>query len=248
MEYHLPAQSKNLQKDVFNGYIVGNRNWNPEGEVFKVTSANYGTPSTLKRNDRFEIAAASVNRETLPQAIAMSFGSNRDSTKVRFQINCNAPLYVGDQLGPIKIVGYANTKGDSCTLPESLGSSDQESSPSHTGDSSGNVGVVGVVVGAMVIIGMTLFVVKLSKTKSSLPTLSRQEVSGVTSIDVSQPPLVWDSKYSGHITTLSSDDPNKLSGRKYARTTSGTSIFASESGTELTDGRRLTTETDISTT
>jgi hypothetical protein len=189
----LPAQSKNLQKDVFNGYIVGNRNWNPEGEVFKVTSANYGTPSTLKRNDRFEIAAASINRETLPQAIAMSFGSNRNPTKVRFQINCNAPLCVGDQFGPIKIVGYANTKGDSCAIPDNRAASNIGSISSTTSTPASGSAIVGLVAGVMLVVVLMVGVYRLAAQGKSISS-SHTETDNTpeSSVDVGNRDLVWD--------------------------------------------------------
>ena len=172
----------------------------PDAQEVRVTTGDYGVDtSSMAIGDRFRLSAAAIDRETLPQAVNIFIGSAR----IRFAFNCRAaPLFVGEQFGAIKVVGYGNFEGDSCALPEGDNAGANVGTATAGAGATSGSAIAGLVAGCVLVIVMMVGVFNLSFAKTGGRGIANA-MSGTeteTDTDSSVPPgdLDWDADVVTH--------------------------------------------------
>lgn len=162
----------------------------PDSQQVRITTANFGVDtSSMAIGDRFRLSASAIDRDTLPQAVNIFIGQAR----VRFAFNCKAaPLYVGDNFGAIRVVGYGNDNGADCTLAEetNAGSIIGDTVPGATSGSA----IAGLVAGCVLVVGMMVGVFTVYSGKTGQTTNAMIGTGTETDTDSAGTPgdLDWD--------------------------------------------------------
>lgn len=132
----------------------------------------------------FEIDAAMLYRNFLLKNTALKL----DTAIFRFQTNCAVPIRIGDEFGPLKVIGFITSRTQT-TCPvagyrEAEGDDDDtddepilDSSADADSDDSSNTGAVvaGVVVAAVVVIGGVVAAYFYTQKKEDIPTYASSD-------------------------------------------------------------------------
>lgn len=147
---------------------------NADVENIRVTSGNYGLDlSETRRSERFVLSAAALEKEFMTKFVNLIVGNSR----VRLVASCvpGFPLRVGDNFGPVRLVGYGNNGGTTgnahaCHLPTSDAFAATPAAGSGTTASTGSISppaVAGMVVGGVLVVVLLMGVVRHSNSHNT---------------------------------------------------------------------------------